>query len=164
MPDAQQGGAACVMPGAVANPTCADANGDESGRHCEGSTVVRCVGGYEVARMICQACSVSLRKCTGYLGDTCSTDAYCANGLSCRQGRCTVACEVQASPAADPGDAGDAGDEASGDPADAGPAAPEVGGGCKAVFSGSAPYRPEMLDMGFGNYVLKCVAGLCAWE
>jgi hypothetical protein len=165
MPDALQG-AVCVLPDAVVNPVCGDTIGDEGGRHCQGSTLVQCMASYEISRMLCQTCSVTERKCTGFLGDACSTDTYCASGLNCQQGRCTVACTVEASLAADAGNAADAGDDARGDAseADAAAAPAENGGACKAAFSGSGPFHPDSLGFGFDNYVLKCVAGLCVWD
>jgi hypothetical protein len=147
--DLPPGGAACIAPDVTLDPLCQGATGEV----CQNGDLVRCTGGYLVAKMACGACTVPDAaacptcalpgaNCTGYLGAGCAYDGDCASGFVCHAGVdtlrvCTVPCSVGVS-----GSAASA---------------------CFSAFSANGPVSGYYLTRP-AYRALACIAGYCSWQ
>ena len=157
--DPGDGTATCIPEAAKVDPLCDGVQGPR----CAGTTLVECIDQYAVFKTACASCTTqttlacdtcplrTLGLCRGYLGDSCSGDEDCAEGLLCQsaghgQRACSSACSVEATGAPSAGVA----------------PAGVPNAQCYAVFNADETPISAYSEVSPDGR-LSCIAGYCKW-
>ena len=156
--DLGDGNATCIPKAAKIDPLCDGVTGPV----CEGTALVECVDHYAVFKTECASCTIQTTQacatcsssprgsCRGYLGDSCTIDDECAQGLLCHDdgnGRheCSLACTVGSTDTSGAG-AAPAGENAQ----------------CYAAFDPDGTPVSMYSELVPGGRA-TCIAGYCKW-